>query len=382
MIIKTFRAETSAAALKRVREEMGGDAVVLKTTQISGTGSRPIFEVTACLENPTVSQSNMIFPDTDPFVETVQTENIIPDQESTTDDIIETVKEQDNKDNIWKERFQQLDNRLNQILKIVPTEETSRYAPFEDIFEQLTKHDFDPGFIQEFINELKESFDDSGDVISFAEQKLVEKISSFMVPQFSIKPGDHLAVVGPAGSGKSSIIGKLATNLIIKEKQKVTLLTLDDVKMGACDETAAYAEILGAKYADTRTAIDEINNSDNTITLIDTVAMPAVIENLKPICDKLDAVGTTYRLAVFSAITRSHDIAAMAEHINALEATHLVITMTDMTDCLGSIITAAHISGLKIVYTTNSQGGVGNLNTPDPAQLVRELLKTKAAVSE
>ena len=55
MIIKTFRAETSAAALKLVKMEMGGDAIVLKTTQSKDAGYKTVFEVTACLENPTVS---------------------------------------------------------------------------------------------------------------------------------------------------------------------------------------------------------------------------------------------------------------------------------------------------------------------------------------
>jgi len=58
MIIKTFTAESSAAALKRVKAEMGGEAIVLKTRQVSDESSQTMFEVTACLEKPTVDQSS------------------------------------------------------------------------------------------------------------------------------------------------------------------------------------------------------------------------------------------------------------------------------------------------------------------------------------
>ncbi|RKX20827.1 MAG: hypothetical protein DRP35_05405, partial [Candidatus Zixiibacteriota bacterium] len=63
MIIKSFKAETSASALKMVRSEMGGDAIILKTRELIGELGNNRIEITACLENPTVGQSNAIFPD-------------------------------------------------------------------------------------------------------------------------------------------------------------------------------------------------------------------------------------------------------------------------------------------------------------------------------
>ena len=62
MIIKSFTAPTVAAALKKIREEMGQNAVVLKTTvpssnnkTLSGKG----VEITACIDESALSPGKL-----------------------------------------------------------------------------------------------------------------------------------------------------------------------------------------------------------------------------------------------------------------------------------------------------------------------------------
>lgn len=379
MIIKTFRAETSSAALKRVRNEMGGDAIVLKTTQEVGALGRTIYEVTACLENPTVSQTSKIFPDETREVTTPQeTTTPIPVKQAPVQPVISEIIP----DDIWQKRYEKLESKLNQFLQIETDEvdetEIVPQSPFQFIKELLQEQDISTQFINEFITELENSYDGISDTTEYAKSQLSKKINSLISPEVNFVEGDKVAFVGPAGSGKSSVMGKLATSLVMKEKKKVTLLTLDDVKMGAYDETAAYAEILGASYADNRSAVESSHNTD-TITLIDTVATPNIVENILPIHEKLNAINTTYRIAVFSAIMRSKDVVAMAEQISAIRPTHLVITKTDLTECIGTLISSAHAFGLKLLYTSDSQGGIGVLLPVVAENLINHLLPQEVA---
>ena len=382
MIIKTFRAETSAAALKRVREEMGGDAVVLKTMQVAGSGSRALFEVTACLENPTVGQTNMIFPDsrTEKSVSAaVLPKKTVSSSEVRKEDykkalVIEKPKEVSID---WESRFKNLDAKLSQILMKDVNTAVPKFSPFEFVDELFRQHDVDTDFALEFLAELLEEYKNNEDVKRYAEERLVETISSVMSPDFNLKIGDRVAFIGSAGAGKSSVMGKMATSLVFNEKKKVNLISLDDVKMGATDETAAYAEILGASYADTRTAFDEITLDESSVTLIDTVALPNYSADLSPIKERLDAMQTTHRFAVVAATERSVDIKRTVSQLRELGATHLVITKQDLTDCLGSMITAAYLIGLKIIYTTDSYGGIGKLHSPDPAKIARSIMQAE-----
>ena len=377
MIIKTFRAETSSAALKRVRDEMGGDAIVLKTTQEVGALGRTIYEVTACLEHPTVAQTSKIFPDAQKEKATpiAQPASVQKTQTQSQPIVASTISE-----DVWQKRYEKLESKLNAFLAIKTIEEEDEIASnqFEFVSEQLREQDVCQSFISTIIAELEDSYDGISDITEFAQSKLTNKINSLISDEISFKEGDKVAFVGPAGSGKSSVMGKIATSLVMSEKKKVTLLTLDDVKMGAYDETAAYAEILGAGYADNRSAVESSHNTD-TITLIDTVATPNIVENILPINEKLNAIGTTYRIAVFSAMMRTKDVVAMAEQISALQPTHLVITKTDLSGCVGTLVSAAHAFGLKLLYTSDSNGGIGVLHPIKAGDILNQLLPQEVA---
>lgn len=55
--------------------------------------------------------------------------------------------------------------------------------------------------------------------------------------------------VGPAGSGKTSTMIKMASQLVVREKKKVALLTTDTYKVGAADQMKIYAQILNVPFS-------------------------------------------------------------------------------------------------------------------------------------
>ena len=85
MIIKSFVAESASAALKMVREEMGGDAIVLKTRQVFDRTNRPRVELTACIEKASVAQASTILRDDKAPVNRLPKEEIVPEPEPVTE---------------------------------------------------------------------------------------------------------------------------------------------------------------------------------------------------------------------------------------------------------------------------------------------------------
>ena len=53
------------------------------------------------------------------------------------------------------------------------------------------------------------------------------------------------ALVGPTGVGKTTTIAKLAAYFSLKLARKVLLLTIDTYRIGAVEQLATYARILG-----------------------------------------------------------------------------------------------------------------------------------------
>lgn len=55
--------------------------------------------------------------------------------------------------------------------------------------------------------------------------------------------------VGPAGSGKTATLVKLASHMIVKDHKKIALVTLDTFKVGAVDQLKIFSQILNVPFA-------------------------------------------------------------------------------------------------------------------------------------
>lgn len=350
MIIKSFAADSVASVLKKVRQEMGRDAIVLRTRQVPAGSSCERIEITACIDKPTVDR-----------METLKGSTPVPKQSFTEGvgvNLSSRIKEVD----------RNLDLSLQPELRF--NSDQDRFGGFQEIYGCLQEADLPGAFIEGFMASVIEEYDQSSDIKTFTRGKLVEYFSSLMLPGRSFKPGDKLLFLGPAGAGKSSVMGKLAARLVTQDKQKVNLAGIDYSKMAAHDELASYAEILQIKVSDPLASPAGGSSESNCITLIDGPAPPTDPDKLAKLQEKIKKVNPDFRLAVFSALTRSSDIKELAKRILPLEPTHVVVTMFDQTHRCGSAVAAAETLGVKIAFVTDSSGGVGQIKAPDPDTFV------------
>lgn len=366
---------------------MGGDAFVLKTREVIGNDNVRRVEVTACLESPSVAQTSKIFPDNDIIGDSTERkapatayENPIRNT-STAGENINIEKPSPGIDELL-ERVQKIETMLNGILSFGfrLSDKNEKFASCRQVYHRLKDSDVPASFLDSFMLSLvSDSSEKTGD-ISLVRQRLVEMLSRLMVPDLTFKPGDKVLFMGPAGAGKSSVLGKVAAALVTREKLKVKLLSLDDVKIAAMDEICSYAELLGIESIKAGSVTENKNGNSGEILLIDTPALPHDSKKLRILKEKIDRIRPDYCLAVFSALTRSSDQEQFAGLIKELSPTHVAITMTDLTERHGSIVAAAMATGLKVAFVTNSPGGIGKVNAPDPALLARQLLNVEVGL--
>jgi flagellar biosynthesis protein FlhF len=123
----------------------------------------------------------------------------------------------------------------------------------------------------------------AAEVLNFAQQKLTlaQAKKKPMLEAFTAKwlldhtficenpypRGIHL-YLGARGSGKTSALIKMATNLVIKKKASVAILTTDTYKVGAADQLRIFCKILNVPFAIIRSKDDwdyvsrELANTD------------------------------------------------------------------------------------------------------------------------
>ncbi|MEW5794870.1 MAG: hypothetical protein AB1772_00790 [Candidatus Zixiibacteriota bacterium] len=377
MVIRSYTAESVAAALKQVRSEMGGEAVVLKTRIVDAANGARQYEVTACLDKPTVQQANVVLAN-EKSGESAKTESPRAARFDISSGPIAPVVESSD----IEKRLSAIENLLSllvQAAKLDPVHLPEEPSPSVRAAEAMQAADVPHSFITEFFKSLRHDLPAQSIDDKTIRRRLIAHLESIIDKKIELKRGDRVLVAGPAGAGKTSIIGRIAAGVIGERHLPVKLISLDSHKVGAMDEIASYGDVLGVKDVAAHAGDKAQSEADgDKVTLIDTAALPRDPKKLAELRQKIQPIHTTYRLAVFSALMRTSDVDTYARELAWLKPTHLVFTMTDLTRRLGSLLSATASTGLKITMITNSANAAGSSDAPDAESIADIILGQEA----
>jgi len=437
MIIKSFKAKSASDAMKQIRREMGDEAIVLKTQQTQNQveitacienatvskadeilRKRPESDFSDDL-TPEIKVEKNRLEDHQP-IEEKQSEQTQPEQtqpeqtqpeqtqsEQTQSEVVQpielaeseqqsnqidnnTIDENNNttgtKTVVMSSEFNpgntilsEMNEKLNKLLSLNLhcDNDTSYSDQLKPFVAQMQRADLPADFIYNFFLHRSEMIANKKDIKKYIIDELSKVLAKTISSEIKIRKGDGVLVYGPAGSGKSSLLGKLAVLLLAKKKKRVKLASLDDQKIGAYEELAVYADLLKLETVNSKSS-DEENKNDH-ITLIDTPAYPKDIEQQNELCDTVNRINPEYRIAVISALTRTDDVLEISEQLSNLNPTHLAVTMLDLTNRLGGIIAATRVLNTKLLFVTDAPGGVKQIMTPTPQQLAKTIMGTEVS---
>lgn len=358
MIVKSFTADTFAGALKMVRSELGGDAVILKSRKI-GSGQSAVggrVEITACVDKN--SKSSLALP-----VDATEPQLVARSRQFPADAIVQ---------------------KLDFLIDIfqTPVRRSTFSGTVGQVFLFLLHADIPEAMAHDLARRLEAKFDaedDYGIIATAAAQMLHEQLPRSRGSK-EMKPGQRIAFVGPAGSGKTSLMGRLAGSLVCERKQAVCLTSLDKVKVSAPEELITYADILDVDRLEMPGEVDnsllESHGKDKVI-MIDTPALNTRDrEEIKLYAEKLIRLKPHRIIGVFPATLRTSDLYDMIRAYKPLKLTELAITMCDQTSRLGGMIAVSIQTGLPITTLgIGRKAGCIELN-PDHRQIIDVFLST------
>jgi flagellar biosynthesis protein FlhF len=163
------------------------------------------------------------------------------------------------------------------------------------------------------------------------------------------------ALVGASGAGKTTTIAKLAARAVLAGERPPGLVAADNVRVGAVEELAIYARLLGAPLrivrdpADMRDAIADLADCDRV--LVDTAGLcgdPASGPEVHALLAAAGAeVGVT---AVISASTALSALQRGWQQLAGLEPRRCVVTRLDECDEPGIACTWLAEVGLPLAW--------------------------------
>jgi len=358
MIVKSFIADSVAGALKQVRSDLGGDAVILKTRKIDPArqklaGGR--IEVTACIDQSQppaapVAVAEKTVSRTRSGMHSIPSEAIAQKLDFLIDVFQSPVR---------RDMFQGVIGRLFMALLRVDIPENMAY----EVADKISGH-FDED-------------DEYQPVLLSAAQMLIDQLPRRRGAEL-FKPGQKVVLVGPPGAGKTSLMGRLAGYLISSRKLPVCLTSLDQVKVSAPEELQTYAEILNVDHYEMPHEVDRKmldRRGQDKVTLIDMPAInPRHREPIAVYTEKLARIKPHRVIGVFPALYRASDLFDIVRAFRPLKMTDLAFTMTDQTERLGGMIAISIQTGLPIsILGTGQKAGDVNLK-PDHGKIIRTFL--------
>jgi flagellar biosynthesis protein FlhF len=291
MQIKKFEARDVQEALRKVKEVLGEEAIILSTQKVKKPSSRAgsadgmRVEVVAATDQP-----------------------VRPATFSPT-------------------HFPTLDER----------KQTSRNPGRieEDPFVQSI---LSTGLVPEFVNGLAEEIQNRRKDLSWARapESYRDLLRSRLMDAVEVaKPylqGAKIwAFIGPTGVGKTTTLAKLAAHFALRMNKRLTLITIDTYRIGAIEQLKTYARILRVpiEVAINPEELKETiaKNVNQDILLIDTAGRnphdPAVLEELKEFLTVHPAIENHL---VLSATMKDRDMARMVHRFSALPIQSYIIT--------------------------------------------------------
>ncbi|SYZ74258.1 hypothetical protein TRIP_C60528 [Candidatus Zixiibacteriota bacterium] len=369
MIIKSFTADTVAGALKVIRQEMGGSAIILKTrpcipAETALTGNR--VEVTACVDEKAVV----------PKGPNAAVKSIIPEPIPVMQNAdIPAAKPAGQIPKKVQNFAAKLEKKLDLILNAQYSTESS--ADFSGFITPLYLNLLDADVPLEVARHLTKSIEErvaaEESIEQVALEILREKIANALAPDFTIEPGMKVAFVGPSGAGKTSALAKLAARLTVEEKKKVTLVSLDNLKVAAFEEIGSYAEMLNVPLANSLSLRKK--GSADSIMLIDTPSLSCDGAQVSALARRLMQLKPDIVFLVYSACTRSRDLIDSMIHFESLRPHYLIAGHCDETKRWGGMLTMAEYLEIPLAFISSSSGGNGRLEKPKSEFLARRILR-------
>ncbi len=398
MQVKVFEAETMAAALKKVKETFGPDALILSTRTVRtgpfGLLQRPRIEITAAIEEDP-AETAQLYNSSANLQALRQSQNETKDpkvdyrqlwrQRKVIDPVeteLKSLSKQQRDDDLASLRaeLQELKAAIRDINRPAPqpvqqpaphpvepsvSRSQARHSdPVERLILDLKARDLedstaetlahyagerlnrqqlsDPGYLNRFF------LDTIGDLVRFVSP---------------LSPGEgqkRLALVGPTGVGKTTTIAKLAAEYLQQQAGKVALFTIDTYRIAAPEQLRIYGDIMNLPveiiYSPEQLHTAFASHSDKDLILIDTSGRSHHDQvGMKELEAFLGPEARTENHLVLATGTRGQDLTDIVASFRRIPLASLIFSKIDETRQRGALLDIPLRQNLPLSYLTNGQ---------------------------
>jgi len=212
------------------------------------------------------------------------------------------------------------------------------------------------------------------DALKKGLRQALESLVDFTGTEVSMKSGRRIiALVGPAGVGKTTTIAKIATNAA-EQGKKVAIITADTSMRGATENLkrqAGRGKIVIENALNSQQLVKAMkNHNERDIILIDTAGVsPNDHDGMEQLQELLTTCPEIEKHLCLSSTTRDRELTETVKRFGRYSIDRLIFTHLDESETFGSIINVLLQSNLPPSFLAAGQSISGDLEVATAGRL-------------
>jgi flagellar biosynthesis protein FlhF len=221
-------------------------------------------------------------------------------------------------------------------------------------------------------------------------QALLESKIQTLDPLSVFDPGGVFAFIGPTGVGKTTAIAKIAARCVLRYgRDQLALLTTDTFRIGAQEQLKVYAKIIGVPVVSLRDSDDLASKlssmKDRRVILLDTAGVSQrdtqMLEQSQLLLEGAPALKRILVMSSTTDLRTQEDVILMYQMAEKNEksraVTAAIITKTDEAAQIGPVLDCLIRHQLPLMFLANGQRVPEDLSQANTAYLSHRALRPR-----
>lgn len=410
MNVKKFTAATSRDALRKVREALGPDAVILSNRPVDGvveilalasddvaSMASPAHESDMAQPRPHLSMpppapaqpyqqaapesyANRRAPAPEAFDMSLMTSQMTSMMQQAISHAKDTASAE--MSGMMSEIRAMRGLMETQLAEIAWSAGAQREPQKPAVLREMLAAGFSASLSRYLIEKLPTG-KDAADSMRWIKTVLSRNLTTISNEDEILEKGGVFALVGPTGVGKTTSTAKLAARCVMRHgPEKLALITTDAYRIGGHEQLRIYGKILGVMVhsvkdeADLRIALKELRNKHTV--LIDTVGVSQRDQNVAEQVAMLSGTGADVKRLLCLNSTSTNE--TLNEVVRAYQGSGLagcIMTKLDEAASIGNVLDVVIRQKLKLFYISNGQRVPEDLHLADRAMLIDRAFRLK-----
>ena len=414
MNVKKFSASSTREALRKVRDALGADAVILSNRNVNGS-----VEILALASDdmsslaPTTDQRTGSAPAAEPALAAFSTARRMDtgrdhDQAAGLSEALGNARDhaqraqqqqpaqmfaaagQPPQASVGSQEMSAMMNEIrsmrsmleSQLAELTWTSQAKREPVKSAVLREMLAAGFSASLARFLIEKMPEAgSQESG--MKWIKSVLERNLTTIDNENEMIERGGVFALVGPTGVGKTTTTAKLAARCVMRHGPgKLALITTDGYRIGGYEQLRIYGKILGVMVhsvkdqADLKIALDELKGKHTV--LIDTVGVSQRDKMVAEQVAMLSGAGTDVkRLLCLSATSTGETLNEVVRAYQGDGLTGCIMTKLDEAATIGNVLDVVIRQKLNLYYVANGQRVPEDLHVANQQYLVDRAFKLK-----